>query len=1232
MFKRISAFAVAVSLLASVPVSSGVYASDESAIVHINEVFDDYPTNGEPDCVVAESGIDARVCETDGNKYYYARAWDEDVELKIPVNSTAKDFIISGRVKLSGKKTSGELFKIVDSSNRSCPLIIMSDNGSLSMADGKRISADLYGGWNEIGCRVNMNTKKISLYINGRAVAENWTLKSMSITYLSAVKFMLTSRSDGEETNISIDNFRIYESEEFLTDKDFSAKKHNTEVLEYAETLTKPELGSYVFFDVDFKGGVSQLTPINKTKLTSKKDENDNGYAHISRIGEVFNAYADIYLSEQQQKIIAKSKGLVIEADVMPVQTGASISVLSQRNTDGSWVGGFSIKPGGEWSYNGGSVQLPLKKWSRLGMIYNYIDSTISYYLDGKLLSMVDNPNKRTKRGSLRIDIPGNGGDIEYGIDNIKMYEGIELKPRAEKEQGADENLSPSASAVANFISAMETEDDAKALIGNSVVLMINSGMIYANGEKTECTAKPYISAEGRTMIPVRLVSEALGCSVEWNDAQRTVTVNGNAKMTIGKNTINVNGSDIELDSPPVIKDDSTFLPLRALCENVLGKKVAWDERGMAIISDEEYPHTDSEKISVVTDKIDTVFRYMQYDRPSGEEVESLIKQNFPDNSHPRLVIDKEGIAELKQKVANDEYSAEWARRIIDQAEVDYNQPVATYYKRDGLRLLPVSWVTQEKIERWTLSYWLTGDRRYADRAWKEIEATSKFPDWNDKKHFLDTAEMANAYALAYDAFYDVYTDEQKKIMRDTLFEKAFLPGLEAYSGSHPNGYWITGDDNWTAVCPAGLLVAALVIIDDGDYAEICRTIIEQTCQSLEYVMGLFYPDGAWYESFGYLIYTMHHVAMGVGGLMNCTGNDYNFLSVQGFDNVGNFFLHMHGPGMGGFNYHDGGTGFQIEETFLWYAVALDMPEFMDARMSLARFLDDATNPLYPYALVWYNPEWDTGRVTPLLDAYYIGAETGTMRNNWREKDSPFVGVHGGRNHIDHDNLDLGSFIYEADGIRWAEDMGTDSYDLPGYFSLQGYNYYLKRPEGNNCMIINPRDGHYGQYLDAYAPMVQSSSGENSAYMVFDMTNTYQDDAHSATRGFYFGDNRSTLTVRDEVELKGDSEILWFMHTRADIEIDGNTAYLTSGDKKLKVEVLSNASECEVLEMEAKPLPTSPVYDGQMKAERFKEYKKLTVKLKANGKVNLSVKLIPVNDTVVSSPLTDIPISEWKTN
>lgn len=115
---------------------------------------------------------------------------------------------------------------------------------------------------------------------------------------------------------------------------------------------------------------------------------------------------------------------------------------------------------------------------------------------------------------------------------------------------------------------------------------------VKINGSLVDFTdAKPFLdNSSGRTMIPIRFVSESLGAEVKWDDNTRTITIlkgNNEIKLIIGENHATVNGNELILDSEVFIKDGRTYVPLRFVSE-ALGANVEWDGNSQTAIIDTE--------------------------------------------------------------------------------------------------------------------------------------------------------------------------------------------------------------------------------------------------------------------------------------------------------------------------------------------------------------------------------------------------------------------------------------------------------------------------------------------------------------------------------------------------------------------------------------------------------------------------------------------------------------------
>ena len=118
--------------------------------------------------------------------------------------------------------------------------------------------------------------------------------------------------------------------------------------------------------------------------------------------------------------------------------------------------------------------------------------------------------------------------------------------------------------------------------------------------------------------------------------------------------------------------------------------------------------------------------------------------------AHPRLLATEGRWNALPGQIATDTVSTSLNGTAIRAADEALTLPVVTYTKSDGVRLLDVSRTVLDRTYSLTYAWRLTRDSKYVERLWNDLVAAAAFPDWNPS-HFLDTAEMTHAFAIAYD-------------------------------------------------------------------------------------------------------------------------------------------------------------------------------------------------------------------------------------------------------------------------------------------------------------------------------------------------------------------------------------------------------------------------------------------------------------------------------------------------
>ena len=112
---------------------------------------------------------------------------------------------------------------------------------------------------------------------------------------------------------------------------------------------------------------------------------------------------------------------------------------------------------------------------------------------------------------------------------------------------------------------------------------------VTIDGREVDFPAQPPVIVDGRTLVPMRGVFEALGFDVDWNQDTRTVSLTNaghNVVISIGSSVFTANGTEHILDVPAEIIGGSTMLPIRAVLESV-GYELEWDEatRTIAVTS-----------------------------------------------------------------------------------------------------------------------------------------------------------------------------------------------------------------------------------------------------------------------------------------------------------------------------------------------------------------------------------------------------------------------------------------------------------------------------------------------------------------------------------------------------------------------------------------------------------------------------------------------------------------------
>jgi hypothetical protein len=536
------------------------------------------------------------------------------------------------------------------------------------------------------------------------------------------------------------------------------------------------------------------------------------------------------------------------------------------------------------------------------------------------------------------------------------------------------------------------------------------------------------------------------------------------------------------------------------------------------------------------------VFAVAAASRAADTPDQSVLKNLY--KPHPRLFVHADELAGIREGISSDPRMIQWHKGLLVSAEkMLRDKPIE--HVLIGPRLLDKSRIALHRISTLAGLYLIDGDKRFAERAKLEMLTAAGFKDWNPS-HFLDTAEMSNALGIGYDWLYDYLSADERATIRKAIVELGLKEGLTVYE---KNNWWAKAAHNWSQVCNGGLTVGALSIAEDEPV--VAARIVNYSRTSMKQPMKAFAPDGGFPEGPGYWGYATIYNVYYLAALESTLKTDFGLKQMPGFPETGFYRIDTVGPIGRTFNYADAGERAGSAAQMLWLARAFNQPLFA------AHELMQVGNRGTIFHLLWYSQLYPTARAAKFpsnapLDAIYRGVDVAFFRSVWGDEKALFVGIKGGNNLANHSHLDLGSFVLDAAGKRWAVDLGGDDYNLPAYFGNKRWSYYRLRTESHNTLTL---DGE-NQSPDGQAPIIAYKTTAVRSHVVIDLTNGYSRQATKVLRGLAML-NRSQVLIQDEVQAKAPVDIVWNFLTPSKVQINEQVATLTQGSEKLTFRILS---------------------------------------------------------------------------
>ena len=589
--------------------------------------------------------------------------------------------------------------------------------------------------------------------------------------------------------------------------------------------------------------------------------------------------------------------------------------------------------------------------------------------------------------------------------------------------------------------------------------------------------------------------------------------------------------------------------------------------------------------------------------------------QNMPE--HPRLFANQAKLSLLKTQ--KDEASNQLLKLLKIEAD-KYLEADKIVYPSTGFKFYVLRQV-QGRILALALAYLVFGEKKYLERAKKELLEISELPDWCPS-HFLDVGEGALAAGIGLDWLYNDLSQEEREKIKSAIVKNALLPSLEIKEDAKS---WVTNSNNWNPVCHGGLTVAALAIAESEPI--LSKRIIERAIKYLPNAGNEYHPDGSYPEGPSYWSYGTSFYVITIEALRTAIGVSYDLERKQGFLKTADYKKHMLGTIGEEFNYSDYHIENLNEPIMLWFGKELNRADLAtDEIKKINQFIQQETdvnlpkkvflNRHFPLEILWWEPNL-AENIQKTLPKHYTskgGLALGVMRSEWNNPKATFVAIKGGTVNYSHAHMDIGSFVLEAKGVRWAIDLGTENYDRMRAAKIDLWNYsqssdrwttFRAGSESHNILRFDSEN----QQVDGKATIEEVKSSNGSVGNIVDLSSIYSKKAEKVVRTILLNSENS-VSIQDEWITKETAlEVAFQWLTRAKVSKTASGLLLEQTGETLELNIEQPISMKDVsIEIEELSAPKN------LQDSPNPELKRIVIKqrtpARSSGKLYIKVKAL----------------------
>ncbi len=549
---------------------------------------------------------------------------------------------------------------------------------------------------------------------------------------------------------------------------------------------------------------------------------------------------------------------------------------------------------------------------------------------------------------------------------------------------------------------------------------------------------------------------------------------------------------------------------------------------------------------------------------------------NIPELKHPYLYFTENEKPEIISRIQNnpeskvifEELKAKaqmWLHRPVDRnipvqgkntraawSDHDKNGDYKEYYRRN-----------REYAYLLSFLYQITGEQKYADKAFEYADAFCDLTTWTLRAHEFpiiysrimpwnvpddqvnfsfdhNNGDTGRMMGTVYDWLYPALNDAQRDRIRGAILEKVVTP----VRGDYEFHWWATAYRcNWCGVCNSGVGIAGLALLTENPQL---TDIVAESYNRINSMFDELGEDGGWQEGGGYWNYGVHTSVFFADALKRLTNSKHNlFKNKRLAKNPVTFPLYISLPEKRSLNFEDSSGNNVIGSAHLINKLTTETNS-EQAAWYRAEFFG-AGNDIFD--IIWPRPKVKA-KAPEIASRHFKTIDWWVMRSDFKSSDKVLVAGKAGMNDDPHHgHLDIGHFVVHWQNEYYICDIGRGGYDEK-YFDDARWNYPHASSIGHNVVFVNGEKQISANLRkqewtpDVGGDVEEFRTSDKQDYVRMNPTKAYPNKELIGWKRQIILEKPEISVVVDEIETKPGSDIEIRFHPGVDYELHDDLVLL----------------------------------------------------------------------------------------